>query len=193
MYGAAAGESRDMSALLGRLSRLGVCRTGRRYLERTEKDFDTLVKVWRGWPDFLGEHAEEALPILRRYLTADDKICLAERHLYVDHVGMADVTGNTYPVFVVGDSDVRLTIPEYGVVKLYVFNNAHVTCDMGYRAILNIETYNTASVTLMDGCKGRSTCYCYDDSSAHGVEKTIRKEYRRGEVFNGKELKERRK
>lgn len=182
-----------MSALLGKLSRLGVCRTGRRYLERTDKDFDTLVKVWRGWPDFLGEHAEEALPLLRRYLTATDKACLTERHLYVDQVRVAEVTESTYPVFVVGDSDVRLSIPEYGVVKLYVFNNARVTCDMGYRAILNIETYNTASVTLLGGYKGRSTCYCYDNSSAVGVEKMVRKEYRRGEVFNGKELKERRK
>ncbi|MCM1168893.1 MAG: hypothetical protein NC324_03045 [Bacteroides sp.] len=181
----------DMSGLLTELCKLGVCKSGRRYLERTEKDFDTLVKVWRGWPEFLTEHAEKALPLLRGFLTPGDRERLADRFLFVDHTGVRTVEKTVYPVFVLGDSDVMLELPDYAVVKLYVFNNALVTVNMGERAILNIETYGNSEVRVRGAVSAKSTCYRYDDSTVSGVDEVRRAEHRRGEVFNGREMRKR--
>ena len=182
----------NIETLLSSLSKLGVCRTGRRYLAGTKMDFDTLVKVWRGWPEFLCEHSEEACRLLREYLTVDDRQHLADKYLFFDHKEMVRLGSTAYPVFVIGRSDVHLVVPDFAVVKLYVFNESVVTVEVGDDAILNAETYNTAMLTVTGGWRGKTLCYQYDASSVKGVERVVHKEYVRGEVFNGKEMRRRR-
>lgn len=182
-------NDKRMETLLGLLAKLGVCRTGRRYLKRTPQDFDTLVKVWRGWPEFLCEHSEEACRLLREYLTEEDKARLAAAYLFFDYKGMVSLESTVHPLFVVGKSDVRLRVPEFGVVKLYVFNASSVSFVMSDNAILNAETYDKSDLRVYDGWRGKTTCYRYDDSDVYGVERVVSKDYVRGEVFNGKEIK----
>lgn len=179
----------NISALLGELGKMGVCRSGRRYLNMTDRDFGTLVKVWRGWPEYLAEHAPAALPLLRAHLTSSDRERLAGEYLFVDYKGVVPLDKTTYPVFVLGDSDLRLVLPEFAVVKLYAFNAASVEVDMADKAILNAEAYNESGVSVREGWRGKTTCYVYDDAGAYGVERVHRGHYLRGEVFNGKEFR----
>ncbi len=182
-------ENNNIETLLGLLAKLGVCRTGRRYLAGTKMDFDTLVKVWRGWPEFLCEHSEEACRLLREHLTADDRIRLAKENLFFDFKGVATLENTIHPVFVSGDSDVQLHVPEYAAVKLYAFNTATAYIAMRDNAILNAETYDCSRLRVYDGWRGKTMCYRYDDSEVYGVERVVSKEYVRGDVFNGKEIR----
>ena len=184
------GKENNMETLLDLLARLGVCRTGRRWLNGTEKDFDTLVKVWQGWPEFLCEHSEQACRLLREYLTEEDKAKLADRYLFFDTARTATIGRFDKPVFLAGNSDVRLTLPDFAAVKLYVFDNAKVTCDLGNHAVLNLEAYNEASVTVLGNGNGcRTTAWRYDNAAVYGADRLVNKEYRRGQVFNGKETR----
>lgn len=185
-------NNNNIGTLLSLLSGLGVCRTGQRYLKRTPRDFDTLVKVWRGWPEFLCEHSEDACRLLRAYLTAEDRQHLAEKYLFVDHKGVMRLCATAHPVFVIGRSDVRIMLPEFAVVKLYVFNESVVTVEMGDNAILNAEAYDTSMLAVTGGWRGKTLCYQYDASDVKGVERVVPKVYVRGEVFNGKEIRMRR-
>lgn len=180
-------ENNNIETLLNLLAKLGVCRTGRRYLKGTQKDFDTLVKVWRNWPEFLCEHSAEACRLLRAYLTADDCQRLVKENLFFDYRGVVPLETTVHPVFVVGDSDVQLCAPEFAVIKLYVFNGSMVTVTMADNAILNAETYDTSMLTVTGGWRGKTTCYRYDASEVRGAGRVVSKEYVRGEVFNGKE------
>lgn len=181
----------NIETLLDLLAKLGVCRTGRRWLNGTEKDFDTLVKVWQGWPEFLCEHSAEACRLLREHLTDEDKARLADRYLFFDIARTVTIERFGKPVFVVGGSDVRLTLPDFAFVKLYVFDNAVVTCELGSHAVLNLEAYNEASVTVRNsGVDCSATAYRYDNAAVYGdVDRLVSKEYKRGEVFNGKEIR----
>ena len=185
-------ETNNIETLLSSLSKLGVCRTGRRYLASTKMDFDTLVKVWRGWPEFLCEHSVEVCRLLREHLTVDYRQRLAEKYLFIDQKEMVRLGSTAYPVFVIGRSDVHLVVPDFAVVKLYVFNESVVTVEVGDDAILNAETYNTSMLIVKDGWRAKTLCYQYDASTVKGVERVVRKEYVRGEVFNGREIRRRR-
>lgn len=186
------GNNNNIETLLASLSKLGVCRTGRRYLSGTKMDFDTLVKVWRGWPEFLCEHSEEACRLLREHLTADDRLRLAMENLFFDFRGVVTLEKTVHPVFVAGDSDVHIHIPEFAAVKLYVFNNSTAYVTMHDNAILNAETYDISQLRVYEGWRGKTTCYRYDGTDVMGVERVITKEYVRGDVFNGKEPKKKR-
>lgn len=179
----------NITTLLERLSKIGVCRTGRRYLNMTDKDFHVLVKVWRRWPEYLYEHAELVCPILRAYLTEDDKARLAKEYLYLDYKGVVNLEKTQEHIFLLGNSDIRFITPEYGVHTIFLFNNSLATVDISTRAYCTVETYNYSFLRVVNGERGKCTCFKYDESEVHGACKDIPKDYVRGDVFNGKEPK----
>ena len=77
----------NIKALLDVLSKVGVCETGKRYLNGTDKDINVLIKVWKGWAEYLYEHSDFACKVLRKYLTEEDKKTLECESLFLDKVG----------------------------------------------------------------------------------------------------------
>lgn len=179
-------KENNIKKLLEQLGGVGVCETGKRYLGGTKKDFQTLVKVWRGWPEYLYEHSEIALKFLRRFLTPDDMQRLSEESLFVDYAG-EKMLNNTNPVFIIGDSDVKLSMKNYAVAKIYLFGAAKVEVRVSEKAIVNIEAFNDSSVVVNNEAHGRCTVYQYDRAAVQGNAVIVKKQYVRGEVFNGRD------
>lgn len=89
------------SELLLGLSREGVCSAGRRWLSSRVMDFDCLVHVWRRWPEYLYEHYEYAVGLLR---SMDDSFRerLSREFLFVDYSGSYDLSSYEHPIFLFG-------------------------------------------------------------------------------------------
>lgn len=178
----------NISKLLECLAKTGVCQTGRRYLNSTGKDFETLIKVWRGWPEYWYEHSEPTIKTMRQLLTKEDKQALAKEFLFVDFEGEVTLNNHTTaPIFVVGNSNVIFNAPHYKVAKLYLFNEAKVVFNIPENSILNIEMFDSSQLHV-NNQTGKCTVYKYDQSTVSGHACIIEKEYIRGEIFNGKEI-----
>lgn len=174
--------------LLECLAETGVCQTGRRYLNGTNKDLETLVKVWRGWPEYWYEHSEATIKLLRSFLTDEDKRALAGKFLFIDFSGEVRLDrGFSEPIFIVGNSDIIVNMPAYMVGKSYLFNNAKAIFNVSDNAIFNIETFDTTHVKI-NNPQGKCTIYRYDQSIVSGTARIINREYIRGDVFNGNEF-----
>lgn len=178
----------NIKRLLERLGNIGVCKTGQRYLSGTSQDFNTLVKVWRGWPEYFYEHSDIALKFMRDYLTGEDKIKLANENLFVDYSGLITAPSET-PVFVIGCSNIEINSDDYTVLKIYAFNNSSVEVNMSKNVIANIEAWNNSSITVNNAERGRCTVYQYDGAIVIGDARIVRRQYKRGEVFNGREMR----
>ena len=179
-------QNEAIEKLLSELSGCGVCQTGKRYLDGSPRDMATLVKVWRGWPEYLYEHSEFALSVLRKYLDGPAKEILAQEAIYVDHKGSA-ITHEASRVFFMGDSVADLQLDDYAVATIYLFNSAKVTLHCGENACVSVETFDDSRLNIYGGEKGRITVYKYDRSIVTGAARIKPKEYKRGEVFNGRE------
>lgn len=178
----------NISKLLDCLAKTGVCQTGRRYLNSTGKDIETFIKVWRGWPEYWYEHSETAIKAMRTFLTEDDKNTLAKELLFTDYEGKITLNNrNSFPVFIVGKSNIVVNVPSYAVAKIYLFNEAKAMFNVEENAIINIETFDMSSIKV-NNRKAQCTVYKYDQSEITGNVRVINKQYLRGEIFNGKEI-----
>nr|DAU07296.1 MAG TPA: hypothetical protein [Caudoviricetes sp.] len=178
----------NINRLLECLAKTGVCQTGKRYLNGTNKDLETLIKVWRGWPEYWYEHSEATIKLLRMFLTDQDKKTLAENFLFVDFFGEFRLNREfSEPIFIVGSSNVVINMPAYMVGKSYLFNEAKAMFNVSENAIFNIETFDTSHIEI-NNPQGKCTIYRYDQSIVSGTARVIDKEYIRGNVFNGKEF-----
>lgn len=173
--------------LLSTLAKVGICKTGKRYLRTTPRDMDTVIKCWKNWAEYFIEHSDFSLKTIRQFVSEDMKRELHANNLFVDLVGSVTI-GSDNAVFVMGDSDVTITIEDWAVVKIYAFNNAKIKLIEGQRAYINIEAYNSAHVVAEAANDAKVTVYQYDNSIAEGSANIHKKEYNRGEVFNGKEI-----
>lgn len=180
----------DAEQLFKELADLGVCASGRRLWRKSSRDEDMIIKVWKRWPEYWVEHSDKALDIVRRYFSSEDDLRrLEDNCIYLDR-NMSTETDSTDAVFVVGDSDIDIKVNDWAVVKIYCFNAAKLRVSCGLHAYVNIECYDNSHVSI-DANKGRCIVYAYDDSEVNECGNTasvIRKELKRGEVFNGKEI-----
>lgn len=179
-------EKKRIKTLLECLAKNGVCQTGERYLNRNQKNIATLAKVWRGWPEYLYEHSAFALDMLRKYLDSEDKVFLSKDFLFLDYTGTIKL-GGISPIYLIGESEVTLTMDDFATAKIYLFNSAKVAIICNRNAYLNIETFDNSELKIINGEKGKCVVYQYDNSIIEGVAKIEYKEYIRGKVFNGNE------
>lgn len=183
-------DGENIRKLIEELSSIGVCGTGLRWLNGKKKDIALLIKVWRQWPEYLYEHSEYALELFRKHLTEQDMEYLATEHLFIDWKGTVEINldNSSYPIFFLGESNCAVRVSDYGVAKIYVFNKSHLDIICKNRAISNVEAFDSSLVYANNDDTSKCTIYSYDNSSVVGNAHIIRKEYRRGEVFNGKEM-----
>ena len=99
-------EQKAITSLLDRLVKKGVCKTGKRYLKTTKKDFQTLVKVWKGWPEYFCEHSKTIVEVLRGSLDEEAKKALQNNNIYFDFEGEVKLNSDT-AVFFVGSSKAK--------------------------------------------------------------------------------------
>lgn len=185
-------KTNNISNLLEEFTKVGVCETGKRYLKGTPKDIETLIKVWRRWPEYLYEHSEYALSILRKYLTEENKKYLAGQHLFVDFTGSVNISieNSEHPVFILGDSDCIVSTTHYAVLKMYVFNSSRVELSCEDHSINDIEAFNNSYLNINVDSDSKCKVYQYDKAEIIGNAEISSKEYKRGLVFNGKEINE---
>lgn len=177
-----------IQTLLASLASTGVCQTGKRYLQGTPQDLEVLIKVWRRWPEYWSEHSSFAIEMLRKFLNEDTKQYLAQKNLFFDFAGHADLDmKDATPVFVVGDSNVTLTTKDYGVAKIYLFNNARVSIACGKKSVVFVEAYDDTQFCVSKNNDSEICVYQYDMSVVVGDAKIKKCEHIRGEVFNGQE------
>lgn len=178
-------NNKDYTKLLNMLVRTGVCKTGKRYLKGTDKGFDTLVKVMKGWPEYLYEHSEVAIKLFRKYIDKEGKQALAENGIYFDFEGCKAVKSNLSPIFIVGRSNVNLAILKNEIVKVYAFNESKANLLGKDSTFIDVEAWNDSSVEVYSG---RGVVYAYDNAAIKTDMRVVKKQYKRGDIFNGKEI-----
>ena len=167
------------------LVRTGVCKTGKRYLKGADKNFDTLVKVMKGWPEYLYEHSEVAIKLFRKYIDEEGKHELAKNGVFFDFEGCKAIKSDLSPIFIVGRSNVNLAVLENETVKAYVFNDSVVNLLGKDSTFIDLEAWNGSRVELRSG---KGIAYSYDNATIKTDMRVVRKQYNRGEIFDGKEL-----
>ena len=170
------------SELLLGLSREGVCSAGRRWLSSRVMDFDCLVHVWRRWPEYLYEHYEYAVGLLR---SMDDSFRerLSREFLFVDYSGSYDLSSYEHPIFLLGDSSIELRFGSFSTAKVYCFGGSSLRVIGDETCLLNIELFGSSRLDVSGGCF--PIAWCYDHSSVSGSCNVRRSRYERGAVFNG--------
>lgn len=166
---------------------IGICETGKRYLDKDKKNIGFLIKVWKRWPEYLIEHSTQVEDIFREYLSENDKLKLEESNIYFDSSANTIIDSDT--VFVSGSSNIDIEVKDWAVVKLYLFDESRLKLLCGENSIVNIECYNESQIDVES--KGNSSIVIFQhDQSAVKAENAniIKKECERGEVFNGKEM-----
>ena len=93
-------EEKKITRLLDKLVKRGVCQTGKRYLNTTQKDFSTLVKVWKNWPEYFCEHSKVIVEVLRDSLDAETKEALRAKNIFFDFVGDVKLDSDAAVFFV---------------------------------------------------------------------------------------------
>lgn len=180
----------NVDDLFNELADLGVCASGRRLWSQSSKDTNMIIKVWKRWPEYFVEHSDSALEIVRRYFTSkQDKEKLEENCIYLDRNIDVDL-GSEESVFVVGLSSGIIRIKDWATVKLYCFNTSNLKIECGFHSYVNIECYNSSKLSVLSN-KGTCTVYTYDDSIIDATMDSVnvvRKELKRGKVFNGQEV-----
>lgn len=165
---------------------IGICETGKRYLDKEKKDIYLLIKVWKRWPEYLIEHSTQVVDIFRQYLTENDKLKLEESNIYFDSIANNIIDSDT--VFISGTSKIDLEIKDWAVVKIYLFDNSNLNLMCGENSIVNIECYNDAHIEIESKENSRIVVFQNDQSTVVSDKaKIVKKTYKRGEVFNGSE------
>ena len=173
--------------LLQQLSKIGVCKSGQRYLKTTKQDTDVLIKVWKKWPEYFCEHAEGVTSIIRSMLTHEIDEQLTRNNIYVDFVGSAE-TDSDNAIFFVGNCKSKINVKAWAVCKIYLYNKSHVTIEAGSNAVIFVEAYNNAYVEIKGDKTVKSSVYMYDSTVSVGFAKVTKEQYMRGQVFNGREM-----
>lgn len=171
------------------LGDIGVCATGKRYMDKEQKDLEFLAKIWKQWPEYLIEHSQKTVPILRSYLSIEDKANLLKQNIFFDFKGSKIIDIKSDTVFVCGDSECLIELHEWSVMKVYIFDHSKVKIICPDKSIVNIECYNESQIDVES--KGNASIVIFQhDLSVVKAEnaKIIEKECKRGEVFNGKEM-----
>lgn len=181
-------KQKEITSLLEKLVRKGVCQTGKRYLNTTKKDFSTLVKVWKGWPEYFCEHSKTIVEVLRGSLDAEALAALRGNNIYFDFEGEVKLNSDT-AVFFVGDTKANVETLPLAMVKIYLFNEAEVKLLCNENSYTNIEAYDKTKLQVTNNSFITPAVYSYDSSEVEviGVATVHSSEYKRGEVFNGKE------
>ncbi len=171
--------------ILLELSKIGVCNTGKRYIQMSNKDFEELVKIWKQWPEYWQEHSKFTIEILRKHLSEEDKQQLATHNLYIDFTGEVEIKYDN-AVFVVGNSNIIIKAASYSAIKLYAFNEAEILLKCSNNSYVNLELYDNSKLKVENNNHSRVIVYCYDNSTVKGEAEIIYKTIDRGKVFNGK-------
>ena len=180
-------EQKAITSLLDRLVKKGVCKTGKRYLKTTKKDFQTLVKVWKGWPEYFCEHSKTIVEVLRGSLDEEAKKALQNNNIYFDFEGEVKLNSDT-AVFFVGSSKAKVETVPFSIVKIYLFNEANIDLTCGAKSYANVEAYDETKIQVTNNSIIEPVVYSYDNAQVEGETEIRKKEYTRGEVFNGNEL-----
>jgi hypothetical protein len=164
----------------------GVCNTGKRYLKRTPRDTATLIKLMKAWPEYIEEHSQEALELLRHNITDELQNQLREANIFLDFKGAPTLTSDT-AVMLLGDTRVDLTTDPFAVVKIYAFHESKAIIAPGDNAIIDVEAWNDSSIGVIKNTSANTTGRQYDNAQIIGADQLIKADHKRGEVFNGKE------
>lgn len=178
----------NIEGLLEEFSHHGVCSTGQRWLRGQKKDMDTLVHVWRRWPEYLFEHYDFAINLLRNMLSEDDIEKLASKKLFVDKNAEIEACAEEEPIFVVGKSNVTIHFSSYGTSRIYCYGECTLRVIGDSTTITMIDACNH-SIVIVEGSI-HPTVFAYDESNVEGNAKVVRKNKERGNVFNGKVLRD---
>lgn len=178
---------KNIKRLLETAAQTGVCGTGKRYLNTQEKDVHTLVKVIKGWPEYFYEHSETIIDTIRENMDQETRNHLEFNNIFVDYQGDAQINWSDTGVYFIGNSDVTVRMKPFVVLKIYVFNQAKVTIHPADKAIINVEAWNNSQVIIHPEETAQASLYLYDQAQATGAAKIEKKEYKRNQVFNGRE------
>lgn len=178
-------DNKNYERLLNTLVKKGVCKTGKRYLKTTNKNFDVFIRVMKGWPEYLYEHSQEAVKQCRKFIEIDDKKELTSKGVFLDSKGVYEVKNHMSPIFVLGDSNVVLEVPNFETIKVYVFNNSTANIRAKENSYIDVEVWDNSHVQTLSN---KVVAYVYDKGSVEGPVKKYKKTYEKGKVFNGKEV-----
>lgn len=179
-----------MDELFKALASLGICQTGQRYWSMSDKNLETIIKAWKKWPEFMEEHGEVAIHTLRKYL---EKYNVKERlelnNIYLDSTLDNKLVESDTNVTVAGSSNGSIVVKDFSVVKFYVYNNSDITIVCGKNTIVGVEAYHNSKVKIViqDGAKFFGEQYSNANIVSDSAIKVDKKEYIRGEIFNGLE------
>lgn len=173
--------------ILETAARDGVCQTGKRYLKQTPKDTSTLIKLMKAWPEYVQEHPDSALDIIRQNMDDDLQAQLTAANIFIDYHGSATIGSDT-AVIVMGDSSIKIDTVSFAVTKIYCFNNSRASITPGDSSIIDLEAWNRSQVIISENESAITTAHVYDQAEVVGVNKINKKEYQRGQIFNGKEI-----
>lgn len=177
----------NIEKLLEELSNHGVCETGKRWLRGQRKDMETLVHVWRRWPEYFMEHYDFALDVMRRHLTETDKEVLANNRLYIDeHFIVSGMQFPGEPVFLLGDSDITMCFEQFGTARFYLFGKSNLKVIGDSTTLLTIDMFGESAL-IIDG-NMKPLVHRYNGNEVNGFADIKDKTYCKGEVFNGKEM-----
>jgi len=177
---------KNAKTILELAAKTGVCRTGRRYLKSTPKDTDTLIKILKGWPEYLQEHGDLAVKILRENMDADIDQRLRQSNIFLDFEGKATIDNDT-AVMLLGKSNVSITTKPFAVCKIYLFNDSISVITPGDNSIVDVETWHHSSAGITVNATAKTIGRQYDGTQIIGAGSTTTEHHARGEVFNGKE------
>ena len=141
----------------------------------------------KAWPEYVQEHPESALDIIRQNMDDDLQARLTAANIFIDYKGKATIGSDT-AIIIMGDSDIDMNTAQFAVTKIYCFNNSRASITPGDRSIIDIEAWNSSQVIISENESAITTAYIYDQAEVVGVNKINQKEYKRGQIFNGKEI-----
>lgn len=172
--------------ILETAAQTGVCRTGKRYLKQTPKDTSTLIKLMKAWPEYIQEHPDSALAIFRENMTDDLQAQLVAANIFIDYQGEATIGSDT-AVMLLGATRVDLNTEPFAVIKIYAFHTSKAVITPADNAIIDVEAWNDSSIGVIKNTSANTTGRQYDNAQIIGADQLIKVDYKRGEVFNGKE------
>ena len=175
--------------LLETLVKVGVCEAGQRYLNTINKDLGTCINLAKKYPEYFYEHSGFALQEFRKFINKPIRKELEAKNLYVDHYGPVELQSDP-GVFFMGDSDAIVSIKDWSIVKIYLFNEAKIKVNAGPNSFASIEAWNSSKVSVERSENAKIIIYQYDNSEASGNATIHKKEYVRGEIFNGRPMSE---
>lgn len=180
----------NATSIINKIIKSGhVCQTGKRYVKGTPKDMSTLIKVAKGWPEYFYEHASEVIWTLREYLKEEELQQMLNNNIFIDtNLEEGQEIGNETAAYFLGTTNGILHIRPGAVTKLYLFNNAVLYIKPGQNSIISVECWNNTRVIIDQEPTAKAEVYLYDLAQATGDANIINKEYKRGEIFNGKEI-----